>query len=96
MTERRRLAAACSAKGFQAGLNIWQHSARRFGQGNPPPCPVEQPNLKKLLKGADLLTDRTGRDMQLIGCLAEAQVPRDRLESTQSVERGQGLAHDLC
>ena len=53
----------------------------------------EQRDAHLFLKRLDLVADRRRGDMQLLGGLGEAQMPRRGLEGAQRIERGQVAGH---
>ena len=55
---------------------------------------MEQRTPELLLEPADLVAERRRRDVQLLGRLGEAQMPGDRLEGAQRIERRKRLAID--
>jgi hypothetical protein len=55
--------------------------------------PLEQLHSEPLLQQADLLADGTGRDVQLVRGLLEAEMAGRRLEGAQGVQRWQQIGH---
>ena len=81
------------AHAFEARMQARIDQAAGVGQLDRPRAAVEQREAKLLLERADLVAERRGRHVQLLGRPGEAQVAGDRLEGFQRVERGQRLRH---
>ena len=71
--------------GQARGADLGQHQAAA-------PAP-DQRAAERLLQVAHQLLDRGRRDVELVGGLAEAEVPGDRFEGPEGVEGGQPFAH---
>ena len=72
-----------------------QQAAPGRSQLEPAGEAAEQGDAEVGLQGLHLVTDRRLGDVQLLGGLGEAQVPRPGLEGAQGIERGKprhGLA----
>ena len=54
---------------------------------------AEQHDTQRILKRADLLPDRGGRDRELVGGAREREMPRRGVEHAQAVEGQVGALH---
>ena len=88
--ELRHRAAHALEAGVQPGID----QPARIGQLDRAGAAMEQRQAELLLQRADLMAERGGRHMQFVGGFGETQMPRDRLEGAQRIERRKRLAHD--
>ena len=58
----------------------------RRGERNRPGAPFEQFDAEQRFEPTDLVTDGAGRDVELVRCLGQAQMPRRRLEGPQGIQ----------
>src|SRR5262245_50238718 len=58
----------------------------RRGERNRPGAPFEQLDAEKRFEPTDLVTDGARRDVELLRCLGQAQVPGRRLEGPQGIQ----------
>src|SRR4029077_9051001 len=73
--------------------DVWKHTRAGIRKRNGSPGPIEQLGTEQLLERAYLLADGPRRHMQLLGRIAEAQLPRDGFERSQRAKGRQRLAH---
>src|SRR6202011_777348 len=59
----------------------------RRGERDRAHAPLEQFDAEQRLEPTDLVADGARADVELVGRLGQAQVPRGRLEGPQGVER---------
>src|SRR5262249_3398200 len=86
LLNRRRQAIKAVAQTFEAGLT-------GIGEQDLAVEPAKQRDAQPLLEPLDLMADGCRRHVQLGGGLADAQMARSCLESTQRVQGRQSSAH---
>ncbi len=74
-------------QGLKPLMQLWQSRTRGRGQADPPVVADEQLDAQILLERLDLVTDRRGGDVQLLGRRSEALGARGDLEVGQCDQR---------
>jgi hypothetical protein len=78
---------------LEGPAQLGQSRRADLGQDEAPAPALDQRPAQRLLQVAHQLLDRGRGDVELVGGLAEAEVPGDRFEGPEGVQGGQPFAH---